>query len=146
MTKRNPPRGSNRPPSDSGSGKKPPSEREKKAGLRTDTNNRIEEAIAVLDFRLHLDYLNMASAVGGGDFEEFKRSWLMNYYNAMTEPRFKDKPKSPPSKTERPRLLKTNDELMMNRQIKSDNLSSRENLAEFRRSRDLLPFDSDNIG
>ncbi|WAK74355.1 hypothetical protein AP9108_33495 [Arthrospira sp. PCC 9108] len=88
----------------------------------------------------------MASAVGGGDFEEFKRSWLMNYYNAMTEPRFKDKPKSPPSKTERPRLLKTNDELMMNRQIKSDNLSSRENLTEFRRSKDLLPFDADNIG
>ncbi|MFO7143544.1 hypothetical protein B9T16_25510 [Arthrospira sp. PCC 8006] len=146
MTKRNPPRGSNRPPSDSGSGRKPPSKKDEKAGLRTDTNNRIEEAIAVLDFRLHLDYLNMASAVGGGDFEEFKRSWLMNYYNAMTEPRFKDKPKSPPSKTERPRLLKTNDELMMNRQIKSDNLSSRENLAEFRRSRDLLPFDSDNIG
>ncbi|QQW31368.1 hypothetical protein AP9108_12990 [Arthrospira sp. PCC 9108] len=146
MTKRNPPRGSNRPPRDSGSGGKPPSKKDEKAGLRTDTNNRIEEAIAVLDFRLHLDYLNMASAVGGGDFEEFKRSWLMNYYNAMTEPRFKDKPKSPPSKTERPRLLKTNDELMMNRQIKSDNLSSRENLTEFRRSKDLLPFDADNIG
>ncbi|MFO7032976.1 hypothetical protein B9T07_24670, partial [Limnospira fusiformis CCALA 023] len=103
-------------------------------------------AIAVLDFRLHLDYLNMASAVGGGDFEEFKRSWLMNYYNAMIASRFRDKPKTAPSREQQPRLTKANDELMMNRQIKSDNLSSRENLAEFRRSRDLLPFDSDNIG
>ncbi|MGI0497222.1 hypothetical protein [Limnospira platensis] len=146
MSRRRAPKGSSKSSSDSGSGKKPTPPGQEKAKFRSDTKNRIEEAIAVLDFRLHLDYLNMASAVGGGDFEEFKRSWLMNYYNAMTEPRFKDKPKSPPSKTERPRLLKTNDELMMNRQIKSDNLSSRENLAEFRRSRDLLPFDSDNIG
>ena len=146
MSKRRAPRGSGNSQPDSGGGKKPPSAGQEKAKLKNDTKSRVEEAIAVLDFRLHLEYLNVASAVGGGDFEEFKRSWLMNYYNAMTEPRFKDKPKSPPSKTERPRLLKTNDELMMNRQIKSDNLSSRENLAEFRRSRDLLPFDADNIG
>ena len=145
MTKRNPPRGSNRPPSDSGSGKKPPSEREKKAGLRTDTNNRIEEAIAVLDFRLHLDYLNMASAVGGGDFEEFKRSWLMNYYNAMTASGFKDKPKTAPSREQQPRLIKTNDELMEIRDIKSDNLSTGKSPSQRRRER-LLPNNDHEIG
>ncbi|MGI0497221.1 hypothetical protein ACOKW7_16255 [Limnospira platensis CENA597] len=146
MSRRRAPKGSSKSSSDSGSGKKPTPPGQEKAKFRSDTKNRIEEAIAVLDFRLHLDYLNMASAVGGGDFEEFKRSWLMNYYNAMIASRFRDKPKTAPSREQQPRLTKANDELMMNRQIKSDNLSSRENLAEFRRSRDLLPFDSDNIG
>ena len=145
MTKRNPPRGSNRPPSDSGSGRKPPSKKDEKAGLRTDTNNRIEEAIAVLDFRLHLEYLNVVSALGGGDFEQFKRSWLMNYYNAMTASGFKDKPKTAPSREQQPRLIKTNDELMEIRDIKSDNLSTGKSPSQRRRER-LLPNNDHEIG
>nr|WP_317268813.1 hypothetical protein [Arthrospira sp. PLM2.Bin9] len=127
MSKRRPPRGSSSAPPDSGSGKKPTPPGQEKAKFTSDTRKRIDEAIAVLDFRLHLDYLNMASAVGGGDFEEFKRSWLMNYYNAMTASKFRDKPKTAPSREQQPRLTKANDELMMNPQARAGDSSNPRN-------------------
>lgn len=127
MSRKKAPKGSSRSPSDSGSGKKPTSSGQEKAKFKTDTKKRIEEAIAVLDFRLHMEYLNTVSALGGGDFEEFKRSWLMNYYNAMTAAGFRDKPKNAPSLEEQPRLTKANDELMFNLQPSADNSSNRGN-------------------
>ncbi|MDT9179827.1 MAG: hypothetical protein P5702_22135 [Limnospira sp. PMC 1291.21] len=145
MSKRRAPRGSGNSQPDSGGGKKPPSAGQEKAKFKSDTRKRIEEGIAVLDFRLHLEYLNVASAVGGGDFEEFKRSWLMNYYNAMTASGFKDKPKTAPSREQQPRLIKTNDELMEIRDIKSDNLSTGKSPSQRRRER-LLPNNDHEIG
>lgn len=80
-----------------------------KEAMKSDTKTRVDEAIATLEFELHLQWLNMNGGIGTGDFEEFKESWVKNYVNAATAIAAADRPEKPP-KSKEPKIKKLNEE------------------------------------